>query len=124
MNYYAKHANSLQAVQGRLSTDCPVIIWSGNQYMAIPGTAARRQDLVAGGLALNADLRFEILVAPFLDGVNLIDAQTLKNALLGANSAGTEVQYLGDRYKTVSVTISPGGLQLTVECNSISQFQR
>ena len=116
MNDYAVHANAMAQIQRRLGDSCPIIIWNAMSYALIPGSATRRADLGSGGFALNADLSCEALVSTFADGDTITDARSLKNALLQ-----TPVAYLGDVYKVQSVYISPGGLQVRIEANGISQ---
>jgi hypothetical protein len=115
MNDYAVHARSLAAAKARLGDDCPVVTWGGRDYPVIPGSAARRQDLAAGGFQLNADFHFEALVSDWLTNA-IPDVKQLKGRLLQ-----TPVGYLGSDYKPISVTIRPGGLQMLVDCNSTGQ---
>jgi hypothetical protein len=112
MDYYGHNAASVAATQARLGSTCPSVSWQGVPRPIIPGSAMRRMDLAVGGFQMNADLRFDALVSRF--GT---DATGVKNVLLQ-----TPLSYLGDTYKVEGVTILPGGLQISVECNSI--FQR
>jgi hypothetical protein len=115
MNDYATHARSVKAFQDRLGDACPVIAWARKEYKIIPNTALRRQDLNSGGMQLNADLRFEVLVETFQSDT-ITDAASLKDALLQ-----TEIGYLGDAYKVEQVGIRPGELHVVVDCNSLYQ---
>jgi len=112
MNDYAANARALGWLQGRLGSACPVVTWAGVDYEIIPDSAARRQDLVAGGCDLNADLQFEVLISTF----GYTDPQAFKGALLQR-----AIQYLGDDYKVQAVNIRPGGLQALIEANSLTQ---
>jgi len=112
MGYYAKHAASMAAMEARLADELPVIAWNGQNYPLIPGTAQRRQDLVAGGFDLNADLKWNALVSSF----GAMDATALKAAMLQ-----TQIAYLGDNYKVMAIGILPGGLIISAECNSLTQ---
>ena len=116
MNDFATHARAMQQVQDRLAGDCPVISWNGDDYKLIPGSASRRADLAPGGFQLNADFQCDALVATFIDGDTVTDAESLKDALLQRRIA-----YQGDFYKVDSVRILPGALQVRIECSSLGQ---
>jgi hypothetical protein len=113
MNEYFYHAKALQWLQMSLGAGCPSITWNGQSYPLIPSSAIRRKDLDVGGFQLNADFRFNALVSTF--GVNY-SAQTLKDAMLQKT-----IIYLGDTYKVDSITLLPGGYQITADCSSINQ---
>jgi len=113
MNEYFYHAKAMQALQSSLGAGCPVVSWNGGTYSIVPSSAIRRKDLASGGFQLNADLRFNALVSVFGSAYS---ATTLKNALLQ-----TKIVYLDDSYKVTGVTTSPGGYQVTVDCDSLNQ---
>lgn len=115
MNDYAYHAQGLGYLQTRLADSCPVVTWGNEDYIAIPSTAIRRGDLSQGGIQLNADLKFEALVAQFLTDT-IKNAGDLRTAMLL-----TRISYLGDTYKIDSVHIRPGGFQVGVECTAEGQ---
>lgn len=98
-----------------MADSCPIITWGNQNYLAIPNTAIRRGDLAHGGIQLNADFKFECLVAQFLTNV-IVTVGDLRTAMLM-----TRVSYLGDTYKIDAVHIRPGGLQIGVECTSEAQ---
>jgi hypothetical protein len=116
MNDFATHASAMQAVQNRLGDDCPTITWNGVAYKLIPGSAVRRMDLGPGGFRLNADFMADALASTFADGQTITNSATLKAAMLQ-----TPIGYLGDDYKVEAVHISPGGLQVRIEANSLTQ---
>ncbi len=115
MNYYAKHARSLDSMQTRMGDSCPEFEWDDQTWKIIPGTAIRRADLSEGGIQLNADLRFEALVAQFLDD-EIQNVTDLEEAF-----RNTPIGYLGQNYKVKSVGVRPGGLSVVVECNGADQ---
>ena len=116
MDYYARHAGSLAALQGRLDDSCPVFSWQGKDWKIVPGSALRRADLGGGGFSLNADLRFSALVQQFIDDGGYEDVNDFQTAF-----QQEVIGYLGAGYKVDSVSIMPGGLQVLVNCNSSSQ---
>jgi hypothetical protein len=115
MNYYAKHAASQAALQRRLGEDCPGISWNDKDWAIVPRSAKLRRDLAPGGFQLNGDLKFDVLVAQFLSST-ITDAVALKDRMLN-----TEIGYLGEKFKAVQMDVLPGGLMVTVECNSLNQ---
>ncbi len=115
MNEYSRHSKALAAVMNRMADSCPKFTWNNADWRIVPGTATQRGDLAAGGIVLNADLGFELLVSDFLSQ-SIPDAVTLKNLLLQS-----PLTYQGDNYKVVSVGIRPGGQQLFVQANSADQ---
>jgi len=115
MDYYGHHSAALAGLQARLATQCPSISWNGRDVPIIPGSAMRRADLSAGGFQLNADFRFAAHVADFGAEYEGQPSQ-LKSDLLQSALA-----YLGDNYKADAVTLHPGGLIVTVDCNSLVQ---
>lgn len=115
MNYFAKHAASQAALQSRLGGDCPMITWNDKDWAIVPRSAKLRRDLALGGIQLNADLQFDLLVSAFLSST-ITDAVALKDRMLN-----TEIGYLGEKFKAVQMDVLPGGLMVTVECNSLNQ---
>lgn len=115
MNPYAIHAGSIQSLIDEMGDDCPAFTWGGNDYSILPGTAKTRKDLTVGGFSLDFDLQFVALVSPFVAGA-ITGATTLRDAMLE-----TEMQYLSDNYKIVSVDIVAGGQQVRIGANSLSQ---
>lgn len=111
MSLYDTHAAALAATQTILGEACPTITWSNAQWIMVPNSAQRRKDLHAGGFSLNADLVFEVLVAQFGESATTVASHMLQ----------TPIGYLGRTYKADQINIRPGGLQMQVVCNSISQ---
>jgi hypothetical protein len=111
MNPFQIHANGINDLIVEMGTDCPTFTKNNIVYQIIPGSAVRRKDLVIGGFQIDADLAFTALLAQF----NLT-ASAFKDAFLQ-----NPITYLGDKYKIDSVTILPGGLQVHVLANSLSQ---
>lgn len=113
-NVYQIHADSIAAVQSYLGDDCPSVSWDGEDWPVIPGSAGRRKDLVAGGFDLNADLRFNALTCNFPgDAEEATDIEKL--------IVQKDIEYLGDKYRIIRVSILPGGFQLEIEANSSTQ---
>lgn len=116
MNLFAQHAAGLSQIQAILGKDCPVLVWGDVNYPVVPGSAAMKHDLTVGGQSRIYDLEIQgVLVKPFLTEA-LTTPQQVKDAMLE-----TFMQYLGDAYKCIDVTILTGGLQLTLGLNSADE---
>lgn len=109
MNIATVHAQGLAYVQTEAGSACPTFKWSGNTWLCLPGGAHKRKDLQMGGFNLNSDLMLTALVAQFG-----LDAVTLREKMLN-----TELDYLGLKYKVVSIIVAIGGQQIRIECNDL-----
>ena len=98
--------------QAMMVDSLPSFRWRNRDWQIVPGSATRRKDLDGGGFSLNADFRFNALVAQFLSDA-IPDASALKAKLLQ-----TGIGYLGDGYRVTDVAILPGGYQITVDAAS------
>ena len=115
MNFYALHASGVQATIDLFADTCPVVTWVGVDRKVIPNSIIRRKDLAQGGFQMDADLRFETMVASWIDDPN-DSIRTVKNRMLQS-----PLGYLGEVYKIITVTVRPGELHMMVDCNSIDQ---
>ena len=73
-----------------------------------------KQPLETGGFGQIFDLKFSILVAPFLIG-GITTAEALREIMLN-----TPIGYLGASYKIEAVTVYPTGLVMTIGANALN----
>lgn len=121
MNAYQSHAAATAAYIQSTGAASPSFTWIGvGDFPIIPGSALRKEELDAGGFKPVADLRFEILLQPFIgqavrspEPINILTAEDLQKAL-----QQNPITYLGAQYKVDSVEIRPGALQLAINANA------
>lgn len=112
MDIYSKHNDGFSQVIAKLGVVCPVFTWGNVNWQIVPGSVKMREKLQPGGFSMDSDLLFWTQLAQFKNN----SIQDLKNSLLQ-----TAMQYLGDDYKIISVSVAPGGLQAMIEANALNQ---
>lgn len=120
INPYLIHAQSIGMVQAEQGKACPQVrfVGLGLTLNIQPGSARLNSPLASGGLQLNADLVFTILLSQFQPG--FADANAVQASLL-QTLPNRRLLYLGFDYKIESVMVLAGGLQLHIEANSLNQ---
>lgn len=114
MNAWQFHADGIQQIMDEAGAACPQILWAGNLYNLLPGSARLRKDLKEGGFDADFDFACTALLAQF---------PYANTDLLYRAMCKTSLQYMGEIFRVESVWLLAGGFQVQINCNAANQRQ-